>query len=197
MAEALRQAASDGDLPRLRAILATPGLWVNAPCDYGCTALHWAAKVYCGHTACLKALLAAGASVHSASGFGRTPLHYVSEYGNAACVRALITAGANVNIQDVYTDSPFSLALDNGHRGILKILLRAGADVDTGEVPRDDDNASAWALVDAIRADGGWANYVARHPPTTFASVVEKATNIEIDAINLEIARFLVPPGGF
>ena len=195
MAEALRQASHVGDLPRLRAILATPGLDVNAPSDSGCTALHWAAN--CGHTACLKALLAAGASVHSASGIFRTPLHNASEYGHTASVRALIAAGANVNIQDGYTDSPFSLALISANLRVLKILLRAGADVDTGEFQRDEDNASAWDLVDAIRADGGWANYVARHPPTTFAGVVKKATNIEIDAINLEIAGFLVPPGGF
>ena len=126
-------------------------------------------------------------------------MHYASQYGNAASVRALIAAGANVNIQDGYTtDSPFSLALSFRYRRALKILLRAGADVHTGRSECCyNSKISTWALVDAIRADGGWANYVARHPPTTFAGVVEKATNIEIDAINLEIAGFLVPPGGF
>ena len=91
----------------------------------------------------------------------------------------------------------FSCALYDGHCRVLKILLRAGADVRTEIVPRFDHNTDAWALVDAIREDGGWANYVARHPPATFASVVEKVTKLEIDAINLEIATFLVPPGGF
>ena len=200
MAEALRQAARDGDLPQLRALLES-GVEVDSRDAVGCTTLHWATNNGHGHTACLKALLAAGASVHSVNRRGWTPLHYASQYGNAASVRALIAAGANVNIQDGYTtDSPFSLALSFRYRRALKILLRAGADVHTGPLASNSRNndTNAWALVDAIQKVGGWPNYAHRRREI-FASVVQKAITHDAlpEAINLEIATFIEPPGGY
>ena len=175
----------------------------------GCTALHLAAEN--GHLACLEALLAAGASVHSVEECGRTALSFAVKHpdycdeGHIACVRALIAAGADVNHANDCGMTPFSFALDYGHRCILKILLRAGADVHTHDVPRtnaDDnynhDNTDAWKLVDAIQKVGGWPQYVHRRH-ATFASVVKKAIthNALPDAINLEIATFIEPPGGY
>ena len=187
---ALHYAARTGDLKRLRKELAA-GVDVDTPYRESTTALHDAA--HNGQTACLKALLAAGASVHDVS-----PLIDASLFGHAACVRALIAAGSDVNRKDLEGKTPFSRALWHGRPRVLKILLRAGADVDTRDMLRLNRNADAWALVDQIRADGGWANYVARHLPTTFASIVFKATHGELPApLPLEIAAFLVPPGGF
>ena len=92
---------------------------------------------------------------------------------------------------------PFSYALRYGNRRVLKILLRAGAHVRTDGTGRDQRNIT-WTLVDQVRADGGWANYAARRPPTTFASVVFKATHGKLpEPLPLEIATFLVPAGGF
>ena len=100
--------------------------------------------------------------------------------------------------------TPFTCALDDGHRRILKILLRAGADVriqgavwDIGGNPVRC-NKDSWKLVDAIRKVGGWPQYVQRRR-ATFASVVKKAIthNALPDAINLEIAAFIEPPGGY
>ena len=195
MVDALHNAARNGDLARLRAALAT-GVDVDAP-ESGSSwpALHCAASY--GRLACLEALLAAGASVHSVTRIGWLALDYASVRGHVACVRALIAAGSDVNHANRYGNTPFTHALHSGHRRVLKILLRAGADVHTRNVTRRERNAAAWALVDEIREVGGWPNYVARHPPATFARVVEKATKLEIDAINLEIATFLEPPGGF
>ena len=199
---ALHYAARTGDLKRLRKELAA-GVDVDTPYGEGQTALHDAASH--GHTACLKALLAAGASVHDVQ-----PLDAALVNEHMACVHALIAAGANVtraNLRPLFTHSSC-----RSRTRILKILLRAGANVNTvrverrtnaawARVPRIDRydmNRTAWALVDQIRADGGWANYVARHPPTTFASIVFKATHGELpDPIPLIIATFLVPPGGF
>ena len=115
-----------------------------------------------------------------------------------ACVRALITAGSDVNRADHFGRTPFSRALCSGERRVLKILLRAGADVHTENIYRHDVNTSAWALVDAIRAAGGWPQYVTLNPPTTFASVVNKAIHGALpEPLPLEIAAFLVPAGGF
>ena len=199
MAEALRDATYNGDLARLRAVLAA-GVDVDAPNVVGVTALHYTSR--CGHAACLEALLAAGASVHSTNaGRGNTPLQGASESGHAACVRALIAAGSDVNFVDRDGRMPFSYALRYGNRRVLKILLRAGADVDTrGALPTHPavSNTDAWALVDAIRKVGDWPNYVRRRRATV-ASVVKKAItrNFLPDAINLEIAAFIEPPGGY
>ena len=45
---------------------------------------------------------------------------------------------------------------------MLLDLLRAGAAVHTANFKRDEGNASAWALVDAIKKTGGFDEYAAR-----------------------------------
>ena len=198
--EVLRRAALAGDLAQLRDVLAT-GVDLEAPDEEGWTALHGAA--FHGRTACLEALLAAGASVHSVDEDGWTALSFTAGRNpeNIACVRALIAAGADVNHD--FGQTPFSIALFWGHRRILKILLRAGADMrtDVFRINADDDNThdntDAWKLVDAIEKVGGWSQYVHRRR-ATFANVIKKATwNKLPEAINLEIAAFIEPPGGY
>ena len=105
----------------------------------GWTPLHCAA--YNGRTACLEALLAAGAEVSVYDDRLRTPLHHASRQDHAACVRALISKGGDVNCVDRIGHTPFSdvlmpSCLESRRRGhnvvkafdILEILLRAGAD---------------------------------------------------------------------
>ena len=194
MGEALWEAARVGDLAQLRAVLAT-GLDVDAHNSCGFTALHYAA--FNGRTACLDALLAAGASVHSVTLDGWTSLAFASTYGHEACIRVLIAAGANVNRAHWNGHTPFTLALLRGDRRILKILLRAGADVRTGGVGRYNKNTETWFIVDAIRKAKGWPNYVHRRAATV-ASVVKKVTRgLLPDVINLEVAAFVEPPGGY
>ena len=194
MADALHVAARDGDLARLRAVLAS-GVDVNTRDSLGWTALRWAALE--GHTACLEALLAAGASVHSCGFDGTNPLHYASLRGHIACVRALIAAGSDVNIACWPCCRPFSEALHRDRRRVLKILLRAGANVVTNTISRANTNAESWKLVDAIRKVGDWPEYVRRRRATV-ASVVKKVTHGALpDAINLEIAALIEPPGGY
>ena len=191
---ALFEAARKGDLARLRDVLAA-GVDVEAWHD-GWTTMHWAAD--CGQTACLEALLAAGASVHSVTAVGSTPLMFASWSGHAACVRALIAAGSDVNRADQYGRMPFYYALRRGRGRALKILLRAGADMHTENVDRHNINTDAWDLVDAIRKVGDWPEYV-RCRRATVASVIQKAITHDAlpEALNLEIAAFVEPPGGY
>ena len=164
--------------------------------DGGNSVLHWAA--YFGRMADLEYLLVLGASVHSVNHGGATPLHAASSGGHVACIRALIVAGADVNRASDRGNTPFSGALFKNKRRALKILLHAGADVHIGAHEHNDTDTDAWALVDAIRKVGDWPNYVRRRR-AIFASVIEKA--ITRDAlphdINLEIAAFVEPPGGY
>ena len=183
LARWLRSAAKTGDLAQLRDLLAA-GADPN-------TALHRAA--FEGQTACLEALLAAGASVDGTGGNNRTPLQYVSTHGPEACVRALIAAGADVNRACRFTPKPFTAALQHGRPSVLKILLRAGADVNTRSADRRGYNTKSWALVDAIRKLGGWPNYVRRRRATLGIWVIRRLPTV----IEIDIAACIEPPGGF
>ena len=200
MPVSLHDAVRKGRLARVRALLATPGVDVNSQLVRGWTALHLAAIH--GHTACLEALLGAGASVHSistefAGRVGWIPLHWASLKGREACVRALIAAGADVNLActtntNYDNDTPFTQALKTGHTRVLKILLRAGAEFRRGDARRDDNNKTAWALVDAISRLGGWPNYVRRRRGALGLWVMRKLPEV----IHIEIAPFMEFPGG-
>ena len=113
-----------------------------------------------------------------------------------ACVRALIAAGSDVNLANQYNWTPFNRALYKGHRRVLKILLRAGADVHTGDVTRDEKNASAWALVDEIRAAGGWQKYVTRRRATLVRAISDGFRGKFPEVIYAEIAPYMEAPGG-
>ena len=150
---------------------------------------------------------------------GETAVHVAAREGHAEFVSLLLAAvtavdpvgGERFLSYSLYptTPSPFALALYRGHRRVLKVLLRAGADVDvhSGNTKRNDDNADAWALVDAINkvasgnADDAWPRYV-RHHTTILKNVVSRIRNHEIarkipNALILEIVAYLAPPGGY
>ena len=53
--------------------------------------------------------------------------------------------------------------------------------------------ADAWKLVDAIRKVGGWPEYVHRRRATLGIWVIRKLPTV----IEVEIAAFVEPPGGY
>ena len=192
---ALRAAVGDSDVEGLRALLAAAGVDADARDAAGYTALHHAALH--GRRACLEALLAAGASSDSVNVSSFTPLHFASIHGDVACVRALVAAGADVSRADGYGFTAFSNALRVGCRSVLKVLLRAGAAVDSRRISRCIRNVDAWATVDAIRRANGWATYADRHRANA-ARIVFKATRgVLPHVINVEIAAFATPLGGY
>ena len=83
---ALMIAAGDGDLMRLKELLAS-GNDVNARSGIGTTALMYAAKN--GHATVVETLLAAGANVSVVSEKGSTALHLAEKSHHAAIVRLL------------------------------------------------------------------------------------------------------------
>ena len=135
--------------------------------------------------------------MHSRCNYGCTPLHFASQDGEAASVRALIAAGSDVNHANRSGWTPFSCAISNGHRRVLKILLRAGADVNTENATRmGETTASAWALVDEIRAAGGWQKYVTRRRATLVRAISDGFRGKFPEVIYAEIAPYMEAPGG-
>ena len=102
----------------------------------------------------------------------------------------------------------------NWRRELIKIFLRAGArEIATADLPPRYDpfnesafapstpNESAFEVVDAIRAAGGWPEYVNAHR-RRLASFVSKlsaknaARPIPLDAAS-HVVGFWCPPGGY
>ncbi|MGD0201363.1 MAG: ankyrin repeat domain-containing protein, partial [Bryobacteraceae bacterium] len=87
----LINAAFNGDLPRVKALLAA-GSDVNAKRDDGATALMLASQY--GRQEVVRALLDAQADVNAKRGDGATALMVASQYGRQEVVRALLDAQA-------------------------------------------------------------------------------------------------------
>jgi len=216
----LLRAARRGDMPNLRRALAAgadPNMSVTHSTQH--TPLLSAAR-QCRPEA-VTVLLSAGARADFVTDQGNTPLlivlrvnHKGSERDHRTIVNALISAGANVNVRNNMGQSPFGRALDKGLRSILLDLLRAGAEVDTvsrsGLVPATDTepsfertievrraaiNASAWALVDAIKKAGDFDEY-ARRQLNVHISMLTKCfgTAMPLDAWS-HVAGFYAPRG--
>lgn len=123
----LRSLAAAGDLAGLQAVLQRHPEAVDVASDTGATALMQAARF--GHSACVAALLAAGADANAEMDAYYTALQLAASGGHAACVRAL-DAGASpdmVSKQCPYWQAAAHLAAAGGEFGCLRALLTAGA----------------------------------------------------------------------
>jgi len=92
--EALRQAASSGDLETVNNALSA-GANVNAQGDFGDTALNLAAEN--GHLEVVARLLEAGADIENLGGAAKTPLMNATFAGHIRVVELLLQKGARIN----------------------------------------------------------------------------------------------------
>ena len=76
----------------------------------------------------LRALLARGAPVESATSGGRTPLILACQGGHERCARALLEAGAQIDYQRNTGSTALMIACEHGHELCARALLEAGAD---------------------------------------------------------------------
>lgn len=121
----LIDAAHEGDLSRVRALLAA-GADVNSKSeDRGATALTYASSA--GHVEMVRALIDAGANLNAKEDNGMTALMWASFAGRAEVVRVLIEAGANLNAKDNHGSTALTLASESGHNDVMQLLTSAGA----------------------------------------------------------------------
>lgn len=116
--DALRRAASAGDLAKVKELLAA-GADVNAANAYGGTALAFAADK--GHAAVVDLLLERGADVNAKDRFyGATPLVWAVGHGHAEIVRSLLAKGAQGEAEALVA------AAGDGQSAIVKVILERG-----------------------------------------------------------------------
>ncbi|XP_047002326.1 poly [ADP-ribose] polymerase tankyrase-1-like [Schistocerca americana] len=137
-ARRLRQAATDGAVEELRALLAA-GVDVGAGDEKLLTALHCAARE--GHVQAVSCLLDGGAQADTRSNAQSTPLHLAAWKGHAAVVRLLLASSADPNARNRFGKTPLHRAALHGHAEAAAALLDAGADRNArdsdGESPLD------------------------------------------------------------
>jgi hypothetical protein len=130
--EALRKAASAGDLAKVQELLAA-GVDVNAANGYGGTALAFACDR--GHAAVVDLLLARGADANVADTYYHaTPLVWAVDKGHAEIVRSLLAKGAK-GAGDALVS-----AAGSGHPAVVAVILerdKLSADKLTAEVLTD------------------------------------------------------------
>jgi ankyrin repeat protein len=134
------EAATVGDLERLRELLDEDAELVRARSVDTGTALHFAA--FFGQPEAARMLLERGADPHAVSEtFGDvTPLHSAAAAQNRDTVRALLAAGADPNARQGGGFTAVHAAAQNGDAEMLEDLLAAGADP---TAPTDDGRIAA------------------------------------------------------
>jgi len=123
----IHDAAANGDVEKVRALLQDdPGLIASRD-DKGDTPLHRAAQN--GHTDVAKWLLGNKAEIDAKNAIGQTPLHAAAFGGYRDLVELLLTNKADVNARSYRGYTALHLAASKGYIDVVEVLLAYGANV--------------------------------------------------------------------
>jgi hypothetical protein len=125
-ANELVDAARDGNLARVRALVDQDPALVRATDEEGYGALHWAAIR--GHWDVFQLVLAAGAPVDTVGADGGTPLHWACHWDRADMVAMLLDRGADLTVANRWGRTPLHVAARRGCAEVAALLLACGAD---------------------------------------------------------------------
>ncbi len=131
---------------------------VNAPQEFGRTALHEAARS--GHSQVMRLLLNSGAEIDARNPSGLTPLHLAAIWGHRGAAELLLANCADVEATNVDRSMPLHLAVAADHADVAALLLANGAPVNAerrGRVTplRVALNYRHWELADLLRSRAG------------------------------------------
>jgi ankyrin repeat protein len=148
------EAASLGDVERLRELLDADPSLATAFSGDGFTALHFPA--FFGGVDAARLLLDRGADVdaHGRGWMTGTPLNSAAAGGHADVARLLLDAGADPNARQASGWTPLHSAAHNGDLELVELLLAGGAD----PAATNDDDGTVLNMAEG----GGSADLVAR-----------------------------------
>ncbi len=127
LAAEIHNAATEGNLETVKALLSSDPTLIEARLEDGKTVLHAAA--YAGHNEIVRYLLENGAGINTASNANSIALHGAAYHGHPETVKLLIESGSEVNQANIYGYTPVLSAAAGGHAEIVRILVAAGADI--------------------------------------------------------------------
>jgi uncharacterized protein len=128
------EAARQGDLTRLQALVDADPAAVAVADERDCTALHFV--VNAGHLEATTFLLEAGADLETRDVDGDSPLHWAACTDNVEMIELLLDHGAAINALNHRHITPLLYATQHHLYGIVEALARRGADL---EIPNDYD----------------------------------------------------------
>ena len=120
------EAARQGRLDRVQAIVESDPDAVHARDESRYTALHWAAIR--AQWEAFQLLVESGADPSAVGGDGGTPLHWAAHHDRADMVRLLVDRGADVMLPNQWGRTPLHTAARRGCARVAELLLANGAD---------------------------------------------------------------------
>ena len=123
----IHEAAKNGDLEKIKSLLAAMPTLLSSIDDNGETPLHCAA--YQGHKDVAQLLLNDKADVNAKDSRGATPLHYAAIGGYKDVAELLLANKADVNAKANDGQTPLHLAALGGQKEMAEFLLANKADV--------------------------------------------------------------------
>jgi serine/threonine-protein phosphatase 6 regulatory ankyrin repeat subunit B len=123
----IHDAARDGDLKRVKALLKEKPDRVNSEDGNGWTPMDYAVRE--GHEDVVKLLLAHKARVDTKAHFGWTPLHFAVSHDHYELVKLLLAHGADVNARDHVATTPLHIAALKAGKDVASLLLAHKADI--------------------------------------------------------------------
>ena len=171
----LRGAVRANDIEKVKALLDSKDVDVNAVNKFGQTALHIAASR--GYQEIVKMLISSGANVNAKDEDGKTPLHLAAKKGQENAVRLLVAAHADTNAKDKEGRTPLATAKANGRKNVIA-LLAAGGKAPAGKSTL---KVLDWRIAQTVEASHalGTQRIAAKKAGTTFLVVsCEMSANV-------------------
>lgn len=136
LATDVHQAANEGNLAKLKALIGENPALANARNEKQETPMHSA--VSGGHLDIVEFLMAAEADVNVQDNQKRTPLHLACFGGHKDIAEELISHGANLEARFANGTTPLFWTVPGGHTEVFELLVNKGADIDV----KTDDGAN-------------------------------------------------------
>jgi ankyrin repeat protein len=142
---ALRDAAATGDEAELAMCLwrSETGLRIDAPYEYGCTAL-WLAAAN-GHHGCVMLLAEGRADVSAAASNGATPVSIAAQNGYTNVLQLLYQCGSDIDAPGACGATAAYQACAEGQAAVLRTLDQLDADLNIGVGPSRPVHAACFA----------------------------------------------------